>query len=161
MVLNRVMCEQAGEKHAPPWAKALAPMGPSPEQAKWSAKFRARWSRLSPDRQFELYGTSDQRKAEDDGWQRFRTSFRLRFGRETVRSGRFRCICAEITAALQSRVEGETLCAALHIEKLNAIALGRSLNARLVDAPINGLALRSARRRDNIAEYWITSGRSK
>jgi hypothetical protein len=150
------MCEQAGEKHAPPWAKALAPMGSSPERTKWSAKFRARWSRLSPERQLELYGTSDQRKAEDDGWQRFHTSFRLRSGRETVRSGRFRCTSKAIAEALQCGIEGETLCAALHIEKLNAIALGRSLNARLVDAPINGLTLRSATRRDNITEYWIT-----
>jgi hypothetical protein len=49
----------------------------------------------------------------------------------------------------------------MHADKLNAVALGRWLKDRLVDAPVNGLALRSAPRRDKTAEYWITWGRSK
>ena len=50
-------------------------------------------------------------------------------------------------------VEGAT-----HSKSRNPISLGRWLKDRLVDATINGLVLRSARGRENSAEFWITKG---
>jgi hypothetical protein len=99
-------------------------------------------------------------EAENHCWQQICTAVRLRLGRKSLRAGHARFTSADIITALPHGTEGDTLCAAMHADKLNAVALGRWLKERLVDAPINGLVLRSAPRRDKTAEYWITWGRS-
>jgi hypothetical protein len=158
-LLDRWMSLTAGDKCAPAWATRIPPLAQSPERARWSPKFRARWSGLTPDQQRVIYNTNDMNTAENDCWQRVCTAIRLRLGRNAVRTGRSRFTGAEIVAALGHQPEGDTLCAAMHADRLNAVALGRWLKERLVDAPLDGLVLRSAPRRDKTAEYWITWGR--
>jgi hypothetical protein len=152
-VLDRCMCLMAGDKHAPAWAKDF--LAQSPERARWSVKFRARWSGLKPDQQRTIYNITNMNEAENRRWQQLCAAFRFSLGRRALRAGHARFTGADIIAALSQR-DGDTLCAAMHGDRLNAVALGRWLGARLVDAPINGLVLRSARRRDKTAEYWIT-----
>ena len=150
----------AGDKYAPAWTKSFPAMSQSPERARWSAKFRARWPGLTTDQQRSIYNTTDMYEAEDGCWQKICAAVRLRLGRKALRAGHSRFSSTDIITKLYG-AEGDTLCAAMHAnaDKLNPVALGRWLNQRLVDAPIDGLVLRSARRRDKTAEYWITWGR--
>ena len=45
----------------------------------------------------------------------------------------------------------------MHGKGLNPVSLGRWLKEHLVDAPIDGLVLRSTLGRANCAQFWITS----
>jgi hypothetical protein len=161
-ILDRRMCEAAGNTRAPPWARiTLGTIVQCPDQKRWSAKFRARWSALPPHLRLAVYRTDSLPDSESGRWATIRDAVRLRNGRNAVRSGLARFTGEQIVAALQVIAEGETVSAAAHTDRLNAVALGRWLNQRLVDAPIDGLVLRSARRRDKTAEYWITWGKSR
>jgi hypothetical protein len=154
-ILDRWMCSAAGDKLAPVWA--CPQTAQSPERARWSVKFRVRWSRLTSRQQQAIYNANNMNNAEDRCWKQICAATRLRLGRNVVRSGRSRFTGAEIVAALQQHtLEGETVRAATHADRLNQIALSRWLKERLVDAPIDGLVLRSAPRRNKTAEYWIT-----
>jgi hypothetical protein len=159
-VLDRCMCLRAGDKLKPAWVKNFPVMTQSSERTRWSGKFRARWSGLTQDRQRAIYNTTNMNEAENHCWRQICTAVQLRLGRKSLRAGYFRFTSVDIITALSQRTEGDTLCAAMHADRLNAVALGRWLKERLVDAPINGLVLRSAPRRDKTAEYWITWGRS-
>jgi hypothetical protein len=153
------MCMVAGDSCAPRWATtAPIPAAQSPERAKWSAKFRGRWSALAPDQRFAIHRTDNLHDAESRRWQLICAAVQLRLGRRALRSGQCRFTGAQIVAALQQAPEGETLRAATHADRLNTVALGRWLKDRLVGAPVNGLVLRSKQRRDKTAEYWITRG---
>ena len=44
---------------------------------------------------------------------------------------------------------------AMHGKVLNPVSLGRWLKERLVDAPMGGRVLRSAKDRKNLASFWI------
>jgi Primase C terminal 2 (PriCT-2) len=150
----------AGDTCAPQWART-ATGRPIKSPKKWAAKFRARWSALDFNQQCGIYGTGALEVAETNRWVAICAAVKQRLGRNAVRTGRVRFTGAQIAAAFQNTSGGETLRAATHADKLNAVALGRWLRERLVDAPINGLVLRSALRRDKTAEYWIAWERSK
>jgi hypothetical protein len=162
-ILDRSLCMLAAATRAPPWALPILPGSKiiqSPEEKRWSAKFRARWSALAPGLRSGIYRSNTLYDTESSRWAAICAAVRLRHGRNALRTGRARFAGAEIVAALQQTPEGETLRAATHADRLNTVALGRWLKERLADAPMDGLVLRSARRRDKTAEYWITWGRS-
>ena len=64
---------------------------------------------------------------ENKCWQKVCAAVRLRLGRKALRAGHSRFISDDIITALAPR-EGDTLCAAMHADRLNAVALGRWLN---------------------------------
>jgi Primase C terminal 2 (PriCT-2) len=145
--LDHWMCTAVGNASAPPWATLmLGPTPQSPERKRWSAKFQARAAK-------RLSGL----QAENARWELICTAYRLRLGRSAVRSGRSRFTAAKIVAALQNMPEGDTLRAVTRADRLSAVALGRWLKERLLDAPINGLVLRSKQGRSNTADFWIAS----
>jgi putative DNA primase/helicase len=158
-ILDRWICKVVGDTRAPSWAM-LTPgqTTQSSQQAKWSAKFRARWSGLAPGQQLAIYRTNNLHDAAGGRWNAICAAVRLRQGRNAVRTGAVRFTGAEIVGILQHIADGETVRAATRADRLNAVALGRWLNERLVDAPMIGLVLRSARRRNKTAEYWIGWG---
>jgi hypothetical protein len=100
-VLDRCMCLKAGDKHAPAWASPA--MAQSPERARWSVKFRARWSGLKPDQQRTIYNTTNMNEAENRRWQQLCAAIRLRLGRRALRAGHARFTGADIITALHGR----------------------------------------------------------
>jgi hypothetical protein len=162
-ILDRWTRKAAGDTRAPAWAKdETGKTTQSPERKKWSTKFRKRFSALPPDLRFRIYGTGSSELAERGRWAAICKAFKARVGRNEVRSGRYRFTSAQIAGSFRD-TEAETLRAATHAHAaaLNAVALSRWLRERLVDAPINGLVLQSAQRRDKTAEYWITQEKSQ
>lgn len=145
--LDQWMCTAAGDAGAPPWATLMLGQTPqSPERKRWSARFQARAAK-------RLSGL----QVENARWELICTAYRLRLGRSAVRSGRSRFTAAKIVAALQNMPEGDTLRAVTRADRLSAVALGRWLKERLLDAPMNGLVLRSKQGRSNTADFWIAS----
>src|SRR5262245_35191066 len=152
------MAEAAGRKCAPAWVSTQSDIGEmSPEQTRWENRFRDRWNRMTPDQRQRRYRTTDGFRAKRDGWQRIRALVQIRWGRREIRAERVRLTSSEIIDALsddRAIVEG-----AMHGKGVNAISLGGWLKERLVDAPINGLVLRSAKDRTNTERFWITEVR--
>jgi hypothetical protein len=150
-VLDRIMAQDAGRKCAPAWA---TPLTGSPEQERWQKKFRARWDRMTLDQRQQRYQTINFDTAKHHGWERIRCLVQIRCGRREIRAGRVQLTSSEIIKALsdddQAIVEG-----AMHGRGLNPISLGRWLKERLVDAPINGLVLSSAKDRTNTERFWV------
>jgi hypothetical protein len=159
--LDRIMAERAGYKHAPEWA--TTPRIESPERTRWRQKFRARWNRMTPDqRQPRSPRTGDWTfdDAEHFEWERIRREVQTRCGRREIRAGRVQFTSSEIIRWLQSSSDDQAIVeGAMHGKGLNPVALGRWLKERLVDAPINGLVLRSAKDRTNTEGFWIERSR--
>jgi hypothetical protein len=155
-VLDRVMTKTAGQRSAPVWVTSSAAVT-SPQRTKWGQKFRARWNALAPALRERCYGTPAYHEAEADRWERIRRQVQTRAGRRELRAGRCCCTTSEIIAQLGTAdvalVQGATH--ATHSKELNPVSLGRWLKERLVDAPIDGRVLRSAKDRKNLASFWI------
>jgi hypothetical protein len=132
-LLDSIMVRKAGEKCAPA----------TPQWNRWHAKFHARWARMTPNEQARRYGTQVFTEAKNIAWQRLSTRIQTAIGQREVRSGRARFTAAEIMAALPSDQEKILDGATQGKGALNPIALGRWLSARVVDAPLGGLVLRS------------------
>lgn len=157
-VLDRDLTKAAGQTYAPGWASTPFIGAPSPERTKWENKFRARWSCVSPDQRKRRFQTADLATAENQAWERIRGMVRIRFGRPEVRADRARLSSSEITKELQSTPDERAIVeGAMHGKGLNPVSLGRWLKEHLVDAPIDGLVLRSTLGRANCAQFWITS----
>jgi hypothetical protein len=159
-VLDRIMASAAGSKCAPSWATTQSfNRAKSPEQTRWEQKFRARWDRMTPDQRQHFYQTTDFAKAKAQTWERIRGLVKIRNGRTEIRAGRIRLPSSEIIKELgDSSHDYAIVEGAMHGKGLNPVALGRWLKERLVDAPIDGLVLRSEQGRGNCAEFWITKG---
>jgi hypothetical protein len=163
-VLDRILTTKAGRKYAPAWAAldSDCSRAKSPDQLRWEKKFAARWNRMTPDDLERRYRGSDLAQAETKTWGRIRERVRRRCGHREVRAGRVRFsssqIVNEISPMSNSGCSSDhlTLEGAMHGKRLNPVSLGRFLKDRLVDAPTNGLVLRSAQGRGNCAEFWIT-----
>jgi len=153
-VLDRMMAVETGKKFAPDWAKLPLTAIKPPEQLRWKQTFRARWRHLTPDQHRRRYQTTDLNQAERQAWERFRDRIQLRSGRYEVRAGRARFTSSEIISLLpindRAIVEG-----AMHPKALNPISFSKWLKDRLLDAPIDGLVLRSANDRKKQACFWI------
>jgi hypothetical protein len=158
-VLDRIMAQAARSKFARPWAAALSfvNVAKSPEQMRWEQKFRTRWDRMTPDQRQHLYQTTDFNKAMAQTWERIRGLVKIRDGRPEVRAGRAQLTSSEIIKELggPSSQDYAIVEGAMHGKGLNPVALGRWLKERLVDAPINGLVLRSAKDRTNTERFWV------
>jgi hypothetical protein len=111
---------------------------------------------MTPVQRQHRYGTVNSTQAENQAWGRLVGLVQTRVGRHEVRSGHTRFTSSEIVTELnlaqneQAVVEGAT-----RAKELNPISVGRWLKDRLVDAPINGLVLRSATDRKKVANFWI------
>jgi hypothetical protein len=94
--------------------------------------------------------------AANKEWPRIATRVQATLGRRELRAGHQRFTTAEILDVLslgdKDIIEGATTRAG---GKLNAVALGRWLKDRLVDARLGGLVLRSAQDRQKRACFWI------
>jgi hypothetical protein len=158
-VLDRVMAQAAGRECAPAWVTMQSDIGEmSPEQTRWQHKFQARWHRMTPDQRQRHYQTAHWNSAQTQQWGRIQERLQAYFGRRELRAGRVRFTSSEITPALRWASDAQALVdGAMHGKGLNPVALGRWLKDRLVDAPINGLTLRSAQGRGNCAQFWITT----
>jgi hypothetical protein len=150
-VLDRVMIDQAAYKCAPAWATE-----PYKALPQWKEKFRARWDGMTLDQRERRYRTTKLTDAEHHAWERVRRLVQIRCGRPEMRAGRIRFTSSEITKALHPLSDERTIVeGAMHGKGLNPISLGRWLKDRLVDAPINGFVLRSAKDRTNTERFWI------
>jgi hypothetical protein len=157
-VLDRIMAQAAGSKFAPKWgttrpfnlAKPLA-------QTRWEQKFRARWDLMTTDQGRHRYETTDFETAKERTWERIQNLLIIRNGRPEVRAGRVRLTSSEVIKELggSSSPNYAILEGAMHGKSLNPVALGRWLKDRLVDAPIDGLVLRSAKDRTNTERFWV------
>jgi hypothetical protein len=109
---------------------------------------------MTLDQRQQRYQTINFDTAKHHGWERIRYLVQIRCGRREIRAGRVQLTSSEIIKALsdddQAIVEG-----AMHGRGLNPISLGRWLKERLVDAPINGLVLSSAKDRTNTERFWV------
>jgi len=138
------------------WGDEIAFMK-SPERLKWEQRFSARWNRMAPDQRQRQYGTLSLKDTTDKEWQRFKDSVHFRFGRGELRSGRIRFTSSKIFSLLQSESNKKAIVeGAMHGKGLNPISLSKWLKDHLVDAPIGGRVLRSARGRENSAQFWVT-----
>jgi hypothetical protein len=160
-VLDRLMAKVAGRKCAPEWATDHSYTAKnSPERARWEKNFRSRWNRMTLDQRQRLYRATDLNSAESGAWERIREFVRMRCGRRDLRAGAVRFTSSEIINALpgwrETSSERDIIEGAMQGKPLNPVSLGRWLKERLVDAPINGLVLRSAQGRGNCAQFWIT-----
>lgn len=158
-VLDRVMAKAAGQKFAAAWVTTPFAAVKSPERVKWEQKFRVRWNAITVNQRVRCFGTPDLVEAESRCWDRIRHQMQVRVGRRELRSGRCRFATSEIIAALRSDTADEALVEgvmhATHGKALNPVSLGRWIKERLVDAPIGGRVLRSAKNRKNLACFWI------
>jgi hypothetical protein len=155
-LLDRIMAERAGGECAPAWVKT--PLPGSPEQVRWQKKFRARWDRMTDDQRQQRYQTTNLNTAESQRWDRIQERALVSFGRRKLRTGHIRFTSSEILQTLLASPDDQALVdGAMHGKGLNPVVLGRWLKERLVDAPISGLTLRSARGRTKQAEFWITT----
>jgi hypothetical protein len=94
--------------------------------------------------------------AEHAEWERIRRLVQIRCGRREIRAGRVQLTSSEIIGWLKSSSDDQAIVeGAMHGKSLNPVALGRWLKERLVDAPIDGLVLRSAKGRTNTECFWI------
>jgi hypothetical protein len=152
-VLDDVMIAEAGSRAAS-WTTTRCTLSKSPQRKHWELKFHARWNRMTVTNRQRHYRTGDLHEAEAQQWARIQARVRRLLGQREVRSGRVRCTTADIigtcTPDQQAALEGAT-----HGKGLNPVSLGRWLKERLVDAPIDGLVLRSAKDRKNLACFWI------
>jgi len=164
VVLDRLMADLAGRKTAPPWATPTPLSGvgvKSAQQTRWEQKFLARWARLSPKERQRRYETINPTEAADKQWRRFLDLVIIRSGRREVRTGRARFTSAEIIKGLPSfsftstSDERAVLEGVMGGKSLSSVSLGRWLKNHLVDAPINGLTLRSAKDRLGFHRFWI------
>jgi hypothetical protein len=152
--LDRIMALAAGRKCAPVWA--TTEFRSSREQTRWQQKFRARWNRMTPDQCQRRYQTTRVEDAQHQAWKRIQRLVQIRCGRQEIRAGRVQLTSSEIIKdLLQSLDEQAIMGGAMHGKSLNPISLGRWLKERLVDAPIDGLVLRSAKGRTNTECFWI------
>jgi hypothetical protein len=160
-VLDRVMARLAGRKRAPSWATAALALGTTPQQIKWEQTFHGRWARLTPQDQQRRYGTTDPAVAVAQQWERLRELVIIRSGRPEVRSGRASFRTSEIIKGLQfesmaeERAVLEGVTGVVAGKSLNPVSLGRWLKNHLVDAPVNGLVLRSAEDRSGYQCFWV------
>ena len=122
---------------------------------------------MSPQRRLHRYDTTDLIEAESTEWDHLRKFVRLKSGRREVRAGRSRFTSSEIIKMLsfdphdragdRAIIEG-----AMHGKQpLNPVSLSRWLKDRLLDAPTNGLALRSAKDRMKRECFWIERHRDR
>jgi hypothetical protein len=152
--LDRIMALAAGRKCAPAWA--TTDFRSSREQTRWQQKFRARWSRMTPDQYQRRYQTTQVEEAQSQAWKRIQRLVQIRCGRREIRAGRVQLTSSEIIGCLKSSSDDQAIVeGAMHGKSLNPVALGRWLKERLVDAPIDGLALSSAKGRTNTECFWI------
>jgi hypothetical protein len=158
-VLDRLMAMEAGKKFVPVWLTTSFLAAKPQERLRWEKSFRTRWTGMTPGQRQRRYETFDLHEAQRSALERVRRLVQLRSGRRELRAGRIRFTSSQIDNLLKfappdfAIVEGAT-----HSKSRNPISLGRWLKDRLVDATINGLVLRSARGRENSAEFWITKG---
>jgi hypothetical protein len=111
---------------------------------------------MTPDQHQRYYHTADRNSAQTQQWGRIQDRLQAYFGRCAVCAGRIRFSSSEITHLLQSSTDDQGIVdGAMHAKGLNPVALGRWLKDRLVDAPINGLVLRSAKDRTNTGRFWV------
>jgi hypothetical protein len=158
-VLDRLMATEAGKKFVPAWLTTTFMAAKSQQRLRWEKSFRARWNRMARAERERRYQTSDLNEAERSAWERVRRLVQLRSGRRELRAGRIRFTSSQIDSLLQSALPDFAIVdGATHGKGGNPVALGRWLKQRLVGARFNGLVLRSAHRRDNSAEFWITNG---
>jgi hypothetical protein len=154
-VLDRIMAQRGGRACAPAWVVA-APPTRSPEQEKWQKKFRARWDRMTPDQRRHRYQTTELNTAENLRWGRLQERVQATFGRRELRTGGTRFTSSEILQELKTAHDDQAIIdGATHGKGLNPVALGRWLKERLVDAPIHGLVLCSAKGRTKTECFWV------
>jgi hypothetical protein len=157
MTLDHAMARVAGAKCAPSWTKPSLSLVNSPERVRWELKFQARWARIPVQERQRRFGTTVIREAVDTEWRRFQAQVLGALGRREIRAGRQRFTTTDILNGLtldeKATIEGA---AARMTGRLNAVALGRWLKERVVDAPLGGLVLRSAQDRQKRACFWIT-----
>jgi hypothetical protein len=153
--LDRAMVRNAGERCAPGWTSSWM-MTKSPERMRWESKFHARWTRMTVQDRHRRFGPIVVSAAANKEWPRIATRVQATLGRRELRAGHQRFTTAEILDVLslgdKDIIEGATTRAG---GKLNAVALGRWLKDRLVDARLGGLVLRSAQDRQKRACFWI------
>ena len=111
---------------------------------------------MTPDQCQRRYQTTRVEDAQHQAWKRIQRLVQIRCGRQEIRAGRVQLTSSEIIKdLLQSLDEQAIMGGAMHGKSLNPISLGRWLKERLVDAPIDGLVLRSAKGRTNTECFWI------
>jgi hypothetical protein len=159
-MLDHAIARIAGAKSAPAWAKPSLSSVKSPERVRWDRKFVFRWAGIPAHERQRRFGTTLMTEAADNEWRRFQARVQSALGRREVRAGRQRLTTTEIlnnlTSDEKATIEGT---AARASGKLNAIALGRWLKERVVDAPLRGFVLRSAQDREKRACFWITKAK--
>jgi hypothetical protein len=164
-VLDGVLTMMAGRKYAPAWTSESCYSGEqkSSERLGWEKRFRARWERMAPEQRRRRYAAAIFGDAENHAWRRLQARAQRKWGHLALRAGQARFTSSEIVAEISTSTirpssEYLTLEGVMPGKRLNPVSLGRLLKERLVDAPTNGLVLRSAQGRRNCAEFWITRG---
>lgn len=155
-VLDQLMITQAGRKSAPAWAVGALTAPKSPQRLKWEGKFRARWNGMTPDERQRQYATPHLAQAEEQAWAGFCALIQSRSGYRELRAGRAQFTSSEIVDALRCDMNAQALVdGAMHSKGLNPVSLGRWLNKRIVDAPIDGRVLRTTIGRQKSSCFWI------
>ena len=94
---------------------------------------------------------------EERAWRRIRHALETRLGRPAVRSGRFRMSSSDLILELETTGERAIFEGVLHGKSINPVSIGRWLKEHLVNAPLNGLVLRSSSERRKMAQFWIAA----
>ena len=127
-------------------------------------KFFQRWKHMTPARRQRWGDPSEPRERGSEAWEnvvRTPPAAAIRALRSTGRTGQilkqrdpgWSRQHSELHATLQAMLPREAT--------LGSITLGRWLKNGLVDAPIDGLVMRSAQDRKGVAQFWIEQADKK
>ena len=120
-------------------------------------KFYQRWRHMTPARRQRW----SIRNEAGEAWENVARRLQERYWRSEIRAGRVKFSSSEILFDADHELD-TTLQAMLPKEAtLGPVTLGRWLKAQLVDAPIDGLVMRSARDRKGFHQFWVEGAKNK
>jgi Primase C terminal 2 (PriCT-2) len=153
-LLDRKMVETA-RKRAPAWVEA--------RMESFRTEFFLRRGNMTPARRGQRWGAGKKPRAADVAWKDVAYRLRQRYARSEVRAGRIKFSSSDIIIETNEHDELQaSLQAMLPREAtLGAITLGRWLRAQLVDAPIDGLVMRSTQDRNGVSRFWVERAKDK
>ena len=158
------MVDLAGRRRGPAWVTAepglLSAKQPA-RKVKWQTQFLLRCGGLTPEERQWRWGTTEHNQAELIAWQRVKTAMLTRLGRPEVRAGRAKFWSSEILFAADHELQTSLQAMLPKEATLGSITLGRWLKNGLVDAPIDGLVMRSTQDRNGVSRFWIEQAKHK